>query len=90
MCGCGHAGIRSLGLKAGDPHNGGKDTIRVTWRMVSGCITSRIASEKRHCIRHFLQSDQQVTGIVLLHAPYLDCGAYGWEAEVVSRGCDIV
>ncbi len=24
-----HAGIRSLGLKAGDPHNGGRSTIRV-------------------------------------------------------------
>ena len=86
-----HVGIRSLGLKAGDPHNGGRRTIRVQLENGVWLYYKPHSIRKKASIRHFLQSDQQVTGIVLPAClPYLDCGAYGWEAEIVSQGCNTV
>lgn len=85
-----HAGIRSLDLRAGDPHNGGRSTIRV--RLENGvCLYYKPHSIRKKALYQTLYNRiSKSLGLPCLHVPYLDCGAYGWEAEAVSRGCDTI
>ena len=60
-----HVGIRSLGLKAGDPHNGGRSTIRVQLENGAWLYYKPHSIREKGTLSDTLQSDQQVTGAVL-------------------------
>ena len=85
-----HTGIRSLALRAGDPHNGGRSTIRVQLENGAWLYYKPHSIRKKALYQTLYNRISKSLGLSCLHAPYLDCGAYGWEAEVVSRGCDTV
>ena len=85
-----HVGIRSLGLKAGDPHNGGRSTIRVQLENGAWLYYKPHSIRKKALYQTLYNRISKSLGLSCLPAPYLDCGVYGWEAEIVSRGCDTV
>lgn len=84
------AGICSLDLRAGDPHNGGRSTIRVRLENDVCLYYKPHSIRKKVRYQTLYNRISKSLGLPCLHVPYLDCDAYGWEAEVISRGCDTV
>lgn len=81
-------GIAALELSASDPHNSGKRTARVT--LDNGTVLyykphtvrkNQIYQEIYHCLC-------REAGLSCEEIFCIDCGKYGWEAQVQSSACE--